>query len=103
MRNRWDGPWSTHSSLRSRRIPGSIFHGTRAWPSSRRSVRAETDQQNNFGGSTMLTRRHLLATAGAAAWTAAASGAAAQNYASQPIHILLAYSPLPALHIVATF
>ena len=49
----------------------------------------------------MLTRRHLLATAGAAAWTAAASGAAAQNYASQPIHILVGYAAGGGVDIVA--
>ena len=49
----------------------------------------------------MLTRRHLLATAGAAAWTAAISGAAAQNYASQPIHILVGYAAGGGVDIVA--
>src|SRR5262245_30816104 len=101
MQSRWDALWSTHSSPRSRKIPGSIFHGIRAWRSSRRSVRAETDKQKNFGGNTMLTRRHLLATAGAAAWTAAISGAGAQNYASQPIHILVGYAAGGGVDIVA--
>lgn len=49
----------------------------------------------------MLTRRHLLATAAAAAWTAAASGAAAQNYANQPIHILVGYAAGGGVDIVA--
>jgi tripartite-type tricarboxylate transporter receptor subunit TctC len=47
----------------------------------------------------MLTRRHLLATA--AAWTAAISGAGAQNYASQPIHILVGYAAGGGVDIVA--
>jgi tripartite-type tricarboxylate transporter receptor subunit TctC len=49
----------------------------------------------------MLTRRHLLATASAAAWTAAISGAGAQNYASQPIHILVGYAAGGGVDIVA--
>lgn len=41
----------------------------------------------------MLTRRHLLATAGAAAVSAAAPQAGAQStYASQPVHILVGYA-----------
>jgi tripartite-type tricarboxylate transporter receptor subunit TctC len=47
----------------------------------------------------MLTRRHLLATA--AAWTAAISGAGAQNYASQPIHLLVGYAAGGGVDIVA--
>jgi tripartite-type tricarboxylate transporter receptor subunit TctC len=49
----------------------------------------------------MLTRRHLLATAGAAACAAAASEAAAQNYANQPIHILVGYAAGGGVDIVA--
>ncbi|HET9688998.1 MAG TPA: tripartite tricarboxylate transporter substrate binding protein [Pseudolabrys sp.] len=49
----------------------------------------------------MLTRRHLLATAVAAAWTAAVSGAEAQHYASQPIHILVGYAAGGGVDIVA--
>jgi tripartite-type tricarboxylate transporter receptor subunit TctC len=49
----------------------------------------------------MLTRRHLLATAGAAACTPAGFGAAAQNYASQPIHILVGYAAGGGVDIVA--
>ena len=49
----------------------------------------------------MLTRRHLLATAGAAACSAALSGAAAQNYASQPVHIFVGYAAGGGVDIVA--
>src|SRR4029078_6237977 len=50
----------------------------------------------------MLTRRHLLAGAGAAAMTAAASHAGAQSTsASQPIHILVGYAAGGGVDIVA--
>ena len=50
----------------------------------------------------MLTRRHLLATAGAAAFATAASGASAQpNYASQPVHVLVGYAAGGGVDIVA--
>src|SRR5262245_52730330 len=50
----------------------------------------------------MLTRRHLLASAGAAAATAAASRAGAQStYASQPVHILVGYAAGGGVDIVA--
>jgi tripartite-type tricarboxylate transporter receptor subunit TctC len=50
----------------------------------------------------MLTRRHLLAGAGAAAATAAASQAGAQStYASQPVHILVGYAAGGGVDIVA--
>jgi tripartite-type tricarboxylate transporter receptor subunit TctC len=49
----------------------------------------------------MLTRRHLLAAAGAAACAAAVSEAAAQTYASQPIHILVGYAAGGGVDIVA--
>src|SRR6188768_3848128 len=50
----------------------------------------------------MLTRRHLLAGAGAAAMTAAASHAGAQStYASQPVHILVGYAAGGGVDIVA--
>jgi tripartite-type tricarboxylate transporter receptor subunit TctC len=49
----------------------------------------------------MLTRRHLLAAAGAAACAAAGSEAAAQTYASQPIHILVGYAAGGGVDIVA--
>jgi tripartite-type tricarboxylate transporter receptor subunit TctC len=50
----------------------------------------------------MLTRRHLLAGAGAAAVTAAASPAGAQStYASQPVHILVGYAAGGGVDIVA--
>jgi tripartite-type tricarboxylate transporter receptor subunit TctC len=50
----------------------------------------------------MLTRRHLLASAGAAAVTAAASQAGAQStYASQPVHILVGYAAGGGVDIVA--
>jgi tripartite-type tricarboxylate transporter receptor subunit TctC len=50
----------------------------------------------------MLTRRHLLAGAGAAAMTAAASQAGAQStYASQPVHILVGYAAGGGVDIVA--
>jgi tripartite-type tricarboxylate transporter receptor subunit TctC len=49
----------------------------------------------------MLTRRYLLATAGAAACAAAVSEAAAQNYANQPIHILVGYAAGGGVDIVA--
>ena len=49
----------------------------------------------------MLTRRHLLAAAGAAAYATAVSEAAAQTYASQPIHILVGYAAGGGVDIVA--
>jgi len=49
----------------------------------------------------MLTRRHLLTTAGAAACAAAVSEAAAQNYANQPIHVLVGYAAGGGVDIVA--
>ena len=49
----------------------------------------------------MLTRRHLLATAGAVVCSAAVSGAVAQNYASQPVHILVGYAAGGGVDIVA--
>src|SRR4029450_3542151 len=61
--------------------------------------RRRLTKRNLFGGHTMLTRRHLLATA--AAWTAAISGAGAQNYARQPIHILVGYAAGGGVDIVA--
>jgi tripartite-type tricarboxylate transporter receptor subunit TctC len=50
----------------------------------------------------MLTRRHLLAGAGAATVSAAAPQAAAQStYASQPVHILVGYAAGGGVDIVA--
>ena len=49
----------------------------------------------------MLTRRHLLATAGAIAAAATLSEAAAENYANQPIHILVGYAAGGGVDIVA--
>jgi tripartite-type tricarboxylate transporter receptor subunit TctC len=50
----------------------------------------------------MLTRRHLLASAGAAAMTAGAPQARAQStYASQPVHILVGYAAGGGVDIVA--
>jgi tripartite-type tricarboxylate transporter receptor subunit TctC len=50
----------------------------------------------------MLTRRHLLAGAGAAAVTATAPQANAQSaYASQPVHILVGYAAGGGVDIVA--
>lgn len=50
----------------------------------------------------MLTRRHLLATAGAAAVSAAAPQAGAQStYASQPVHILVGYAAGGGVDIIA--
>jgi tripartite-type tricarboxylate transporter receptor subunit TctC len=50
----------------------------------------------------MLTRRHLLASAGAAAVTVTASRAGAQSsYASQPVHILVGYAAGGGVDIVA--
>jgi tripartite-type tricarboxylate transporter receptor subunit TctC len=49
----------------------------------------------------MLTRRHLLATAGAAACAAAVTEAGAQNYATQPVHILVGYAAGGGVDIVA--
>ena len=49
----------------------------------------------------MLTRRHLLATAGASAAAATLSEAAAENYANQPIHILVGYAAGGGVDIVA--
>ena len=50
----------------------------------------------------MLTRRHVLASAGAAAVTAAASQADAQStYASQPVHILVGYAAGGGVDIIA--
>ena len=50
----------------------------------------------------MLTRRHVLASAGAAAVTAAASQAGAEStYASQPVHILVGYAAGGGVDIVA--
>jgi len=50
----------------------------------------------------MLTRRHLLATAGAAAVSAATSQAGAQStYASQPVHILVGYAAGGGVDIIA--
>jgi len=50
----------------------------------------------------MLTRRHLLASAGAAAVAAAAPKAGAQSpYASQPVHILVGYAAGGGVDIVA--
>lgn len=50
----------------------------------------------------MLTRRHLLASAGAAAVFAAAPEAGAQStYASQPVHILVGYAAGGGVDIVA--
>jgi tripartite-type tricarboxylate transporter receptor subunit TctC len=49
----------------------------------------------------MLTRRHLLATAGAAVCAAAVTEAGAQNYASQPVHVLVGYAAGGGVDIVA--
>ena len=50
----------------------------------------------------MLTRRHLLASAGAAAVCAASPQADAQsNYASQPVHILVGYPAGGGVDIIA--
>jgi tripartite-type tricarboxylate transporter receptor subunit TctC len=49
----------------------------------------------------MLTRRHLLATAGATAAAATLSEAAAENYANQPIHVLVGYAAGGGVDIVA--
>jgi tripartite-type tricarboxylate transporter receptor subunit TctC len=50
----------------------------------------------------MLTRRHLLASAGAVALGAATGEAAADsNYASQPIHILVGYAAGGGVDIIA--
>jgi tripartite-type tricarboxylate transporter receptor subunit TctC len=49
----------------------------------------------------MLTRRHLLATAGGAACAATVSVATAQNYANQPIHVLVGYAAGGGVDIVA--
>jgi tripartite-type tricarboxylate transporter receptor subunit TctC len=49
----------------------------------------------------MLTRRHLLAGAGAAAVCVASSGADAQAYASQPVHILVGYPAGGGVDIIA--
>jgi len=49
----------------------------------------------------MLTRRHLLATAGAITAAATLSEAAAENYANQPIHILVGYAAGGGVDIVA--
>jgi tripartite-type tricarboxylate transporter receptor subunit TctC len=50
----------------------------------------------------MLTRRNLLATAGAAAVTTVAPRAGAQsNYASQPVHVLVGYAAGGGVDIVA--
>src|SRR5215469_14413395 len=96
--SRWDARWSIPSSPRSRRTPGSIFRGTPALRSSRRSARAGTNTY--FWRKPMLTRRHLLA--GAAALAAGAPEAGAQsNYASQPIHILVGYAAGGGVDIVA--
>src|SRR5262249_24936148 len=101
MPSRWDGRWWTRLSRRCRRTPGSIFPGTPGLRSSRRSARAGTDTKAT-GGRPMLTRRHLLATAGAAAFATAASGASAQpNYASQPVHVLVGYAAGGGVDIVA--
>src|SRR5215467_2543436 len=96
--SRWDACWSIPSSPRSRRTPGSIFRGTPALRSSRRSARAGTNTY--FWRKPMLTRRHLLA--GAAALAAGAPEAGAQsNYASQPIHILVGYAAGGGVDIIA--
>jgi tripartite-type tricarboxylate transporter receptor subunit TctC len=49
----------------------------------------------------MLTRRHLLAGAGAAAVSVASSTADAQTYASQPVHILVGYPAGGGVDIIA--
>jgi len=49
----------------------------------------------------MLTRRHLLASAGATAIAAAAGDARAQAYASQAVHILVGYAAGGGVDIVA--
>lgn len=49
----------------------------------------------------MLTRRHLLATAGGAACAATVSIATAQNYANQPVHVLVGYAAGGGVDIVA--
>src|SRR5262249_46675559 len=99
MPNRWGGRWSTPSSPRSRRTRGSISRGTPALRSSRRSVKAGTNNTVS-GASLMLTRRHLLA--GAAALAAGVPDAGAQsNYANQPIHVLVGYAAGGGVAIVA--
>src|SRR5512144_2721445 len=102
MRSRWGGRLSTRSSQRCRRTPGSIFLGIRAWRSSRPSARGAIDKKYSLEETQMLTRRHLLASAGAAAVTAAASKAGAQStYASQPVHILVGYPAGGGVDIIA--
>ena len=50
----------------------------------------------------MLTRRHMLASAGALALGAATGEAgAASNYANQPIHILVGYAAGGGVDIIA--
>ena len=83
--SRWGGRWSTPSLLKSRRTRGFIFPGTRGWRSSRRSARVGTNKKLS-GGNPMLTRRHLLASAGAIALGAATGEVYADSsYANQPI------------------
>src|SRR5262245_63945036 len=68
-------------------------------PTGRRLTKTRNLQE--MWRNTMLTRRHLLAAAGAAACAAAVSEAAAQTYASQPIHILVGYAAGGGVDIVA--
>src|SRR5215467_13528603 len=49
----------------------------------------------------MLTRRHLLASAGATAVAIIVGDARAQGYASQPVHILVGYAAGGGVDIVA--
>src|SRR5260370_36196980 len=45
----WDGRWSTPSSLKCPRTPGSSFHGTQASSSSRRFARRPSDRLQVIG------------------------------------------------------
>ena len=55
MPSRWAGRWSTPSSPKCRRTPGSIFPGIPGSPSSRRSARAKLEEFfTRGGGSRML-------------------------------------------------
>ena len=66
---------------------------------SRRSAKVATDK---ISGGAMLTRRHLLASAGAAAVCAVSPQADAQSkYASQPVHILVGYPAGGGVDIIA--
>src|SRR4051812_49285472 len=94
MPSRWAGRWSTPSSPKCPRTPGSIFRGTPGSPSCRRSAKVAPD--NKQSGNAMLTRRALMAGAGT---TLFAGAAAAQS--DRTVRIIAGFPPGGGIDISA--